>query len=88
MVSANRIGHGTRLREDGDLLNYVNDHRIPLEMCVTSNLQTKAVDSIEKHPVKFYFDLGIRVTINTDNRLIKEVLYRDLKERLERGDFG
>ncbi|MCQ2375186.1 MAG: adenosine deaminase [Salinivirgaceae bacterium] len=70
LISANRIGHGTRLREDGDLLNYVNDHRIPLEMCVTSNLQTKAVDSIEKHPVKFYFDLGLRVTINTDNRLV------------------
>jgi adenosine deaminase len=76
-VSANRIGHGTRLREDGDLLNYVNDHRIPLEMCITSNLQTKAVDSIEKHPVKFYFDIGIRVTINTDNRLISNTTLTD-----------
>ncbi len=76
-ISANRIGHGTRLREDGDLLNYVNDHRIPLEMCITSNLQTKAVQSIEDHPFKFYFDLGIRVTLNTDNRLISKVNLTD-----------
>lgn len=69
-INANRIGHGTRLREDGDLLNYVNDHRIPLEMCITSNVQTKAVDSYAHHPIKFYFDYGIRVTLNTDNRLI------------------
>jgi adenosine deaminase len=76
-VSANRIGHGTRLREDGDLLNYVNDHRIPLEMCITSNVQTKAVQTIEDHPLKFYFDLGLRVTLNTDNRLISDANLTD-----------
>lgn len=69
-VRANRIGHGTRLRENGDLLNYVNDHRIPLEMCITSNVQTKAVETYVKHPLKFYFDYGLRVTVNTDNRLV------------------
>lgn len=74
---ANRIGHGTRLRENGDLLNYVNDHRIPLEMCIKSNIQTKAVDSYDHHPVKFYFDYGIRVTINTDNRLISKTTLTD-----------
>jgi len=67
---AHRIGHGTRLKEDGDLLNYVNDHRIPLEICLTSNIQTKAAVSYEKHPLKFYYDYGLRVTINTDNRMI------------------
>lgn len=76
-ISANRIGHGTRLREDGDLLNYVNDHRIPLEMCITSNVQTKAVSSFAHHPIKFYFDYGIRVTLNTDNRLISNVTLTD-----------
>lgn len=69
---AHRIGHGTRLREDGDLLNYVNDHRIPLEICLSSNVQTKAVKSYESHPLKFYYQLGLRVTINTDNRLITD----------------
>jgi adenosine deaminase len=69
---AHRIGHGTRLKEDGDLLNYVNDHRIPLEICLTSNIQTKAAPSFKKHPLKFYYDYGLRVTINTDNRLISD----------------
>jgi adenosine deaminase len=71
-LGAHRIGHGTRLREDGDLLNYVNDHRIPLEACLSSNVQTGAVPSLEAHPLKFYFDYGLRVTINTDNRLITD----------------
>src|SRR5260370_25486877 len=71
-LGAHRIGHGTRLREDGDLLNYVNDHRIPLEVCLSSNVQTGAVPSLASHPLKFYFDYGLRVTINTDNRLITD----------------
>ena len=71
-LGAHRIGHGVRLREDGDLLNYVNDHRIPVEACLSSNLQTGAVDSLESHPLRFYFDYGLRVTINTDNRLITD----------------
>lgn len=67
---AHRIGHGTRTREDGDLLNYINDHRIPLEMCITSNVQTGSVSSFELHPIKTYYELGLRVTINTDNLLV------------------
>ena len=69
---AHRIGHGTRLVENGDLLNYVNDHRIPLEVCPSSNLQTRAAASWETHPVDFYVDYGLRVTINTDNRLMSD----------------
>lgn len=71
-LGAHRIGHGTRLREDGDLLNYINDHRIPLEVCLLSNVQTRAVPDLASHPLKFYFDYGLRVTINTDNRLITD----------------
>lgn len=67
---AHRIGHGTRLIEDGDLLNYVNDHRIPIEICLSSNLHTKAVKSFAAHPLPLFYDLGLRVTLNTDNRLI------------------
>ena len=69
---AHRIGHGTRLIEDGDLLNYVNDHRVPLEVCPSSNIQTKAAATWEAHPVDFFVDYGLRVTINTDNRLITD----------------
>jgi adenosine deaminase len=67
---AHRIGHGVRLKEDGDLLNYINDHRIALEICMTSNIHTGSVKNYESHPFKFYYDYGLRVTLNTDNRLI------------------
>ncbi len=76
-LGAHRIGHGVRLREDGDLLNYVNDHRIPLECCPSSNVQTRAVGEMKEHPLKFYFDYGLRVTINTDNRLITDTTVTD-----------
>ena len=69
---AHRIGHGTRLKEDMDLLNYVKDHRIPLEVCLTSNIQIKAIPSFEEHPFKYYYDKGLRVTINTDNRTLAD----------------
>jgi adenosine deaminase len=69
---AHRIGHGCRLREDGDLLHYITDHRIPLEVCPSSNVQTGAVASVATHPLKLYHDLGVRVTVNTDNRLITD----------------
>ena len=67
---AHRIGHGTRLKEDADLLNYVNDHRIPLEICLSSNMHTKVIPHLRQHPLRTYHDLGLRVTINTDNRLM------------------
>ena len=72
VCGAHRIGHGCRLREDGDLLHYINDHRIPLECCPSSNVQTGAVRDIGRHPMKLYYDLGLRVTINTDNRLVTD----------------
>jgi|TARA_B110000495_G_C23033140_1_gene615970 adenosine deaminase len=70
VCGAHRIGHGTRVHEDKDLLNYINNHRIPLEICLTSNIHTKAVSSISKHPFKHYMNEKVRVTLNTDNRLI------------------
>jgi adenosine deaminase len=67
---AHRIGHGTRLREDTDLMRYVNDHRIPLEVCLSSNVQTRGVKNVQAHPFGEYFRKGLRVTLNTDSRLI------------------
>jgi adenosine deaminase len=72
VCGAHRIGHGCRLREDGDLLHYINDHRIPLECCPSSNVQTGAVKDLSRHPLRLYYDLGLRVTINTDNRLVTD----------------
>ncbi|HTN82954.1 MAG TPA: adenosine deaminase, partial [Sorangium sp.] len=67
VCGAHRIGHGCRLREDGGLLHYINDHRIPLECCPSSNVQTGAVRDLASHPLKLYQSLGLRVTVNTDN---------------------
>jgi adenosine deaminase len=86
LCGAHRIGHGVRLIEDGDLLNYVNDHRIPLECCPSSNVQTKAVRKMQDHPIRLFYDLGLRVTVNTDNRMVTRttvseeflVLHREL----------
>jgi adenosine deaminase len=74
---AHRIGHGTHLFEDRDLLDYLNDHRIPLEICLLSNVQTGAVPSLAAHPLRLYFDQGLRVTINTDSRLISQTTITD-----------
>jgi adenosine deaminase len=67
---AHRIGHGTRLFEDPDLMRFVNDVRVPIEICLTSNVQTHAVESFEAHPLRAYYDYGLVLSLNTDNRLM------------------
>ncbi len=79
---AHRIGHATHLREDiilddegmvvgfGDLAQYILDKRIPLEICLLSNLHTGAVKSLEEHPFGILFNERFRVTLNTDDRLM------------------
>ncbi len=74
---ARRIGHGTRLGEDPDLLAYVRDFRIPLEVCPTSNVQTGATRAISTHPIRPYYDRGLVVTVSTDNRLMSGVTLTD-----------
>ncbi|MBX9929734.1 MAG: adenosine deaminase, partial [Gemmatimonadaceae bacterium] len=49
---AHRIGHGTKLIDDPSLMQYVNDRRIAVECCLTSNVQTHAVDAVESHPLR------------------------------------
>ena len=71
--NASRIGHGVRSEEQPALLDYIRDSGITLEMCPTSNEQTHAVRSYAAHPLKRYLDSGVRVTINTDSRLISGV---------------
>jgi adenosine deaminase len=67
---ASRIGHGTRLGEDSELLEHVVEHHIPLEMCLTSNLHTHTVASLADHPFRRYLSRGAVVTLNTDGRLV------------------
>jgi len=83
---AHRIGHATRLIEDialdshdstkivkmGYLAQYVLDKRIPLEICLSSNVHTGAAESIDKHPFGIYYRYSFRVTLNTDDRLMSD----------------
>jgi len=66
---AHRIGHGISLRKDPELMQYFADHRIPLEVCPSSNVHTEAVPSLEAHPIETFVHSNIPVTVNTDNRL-------------------
>jgi adenosine deaminase len=70
ICGVHRIGHGTRLYEDPALEGHLREHRIPLEVCLTSNLHTGAVASLEEHPVRRYLQAGLVVTLNTDSRLV------------------
>jgi adenosine deaminase len=85
---AHRIGHGTRLVEDmvvhdgrvlslGPLAQYVLDHRVPLEVCLSSNVHTGATPSLEQHPFPRFWEKGFRVTLNTDNRLMSRTTMTD-----------
>jgi adenosine deaminase len=78
-----RLGHGTRLLDDvsygedgevilGSLARHVLDHRIPLEMCLSSNVHTGACESLEKHPFGLFYEMGFRVSLNTDDRLMSD----------------
>ena len=83
---ARRIGHGCGAAASEDCMKLLEREHVVLEMCPTSNLQTKAVASIEEHPIRAFFDRGIRVTVNTDNMTVSNTTlgeeYELLKERL------
>jgi len=74
---AARIGHGTRLGEDTVLLDEVIQRRIPLEMCLSSNVHTHTVTQVAEHPFKRYLQKGVVVTLNTDGRLTDGVTLTD-----------
>jgi adenosine deaminase len=74
---AQRIAHGTRLGEDPALLADVIERRIPLDMCITSNVHTRAVASVAAHPLRRYLEQGAVVTLNTDGRLVDGVTLTD-----------
>lgn len=67
---AHRIGHATRLLEDPALVEEVHERGIALELCLTSNVQTRATDRYETHPLKQFLARGMNVCLNTDNRLM------------------
>lgn len=94
-----RLGHGVRITDDifdsdteprlGLVANYVRDKRIPLELCPSSNVQTGAVPSIDKHPFDLLARLRFRVTVNTDNRLMSDTdMSREMLKLVETFGYG
>lgn len=83
---AARIGHGVRANEDEKVLGLLRESQIPMEMCPTSNVQTKAVSSFLEHPILRYLRSGLKVTVNTDNMTVSDTTiereYRRLKTEL------
>ncbi len=66
-IGAERIGHGIRSIEDPVLVRHLADHRIPLEISITSNVRTGVVGSLGAHPVRKLYDAGVPITLNTDD---------------------
>ena len=68
-----RIGHGVRSAEDEELLDYLKEHKIHLEVCPTSNVQTNVFDTIADHSINALYEKGISLSVNTDTRTISNV---------------
>jgi aminodeoxyfutalosine deaminase len=86
-IGAERIGHGIRAADDPELMRRLREEGIPLEISITSNVRTGAVDSLAAHPVRRLFDAGVPITLNTDDPGIFE---SDLGQEYElaRTQFG
>lgn len=88
-IGAERIGHGIRAADDPALLKHLRDHRIPLEVCISSNVATGAVSSLEEHPIRKLYDAGVMITINTDDPAIfGTTLAREFEIARERFGFS
>jgi aminodeoxyfutalosine deaminase len=86
-IGAERIGHGIRAVDDVDLMRQLREEQIPLEICITSNVRTGAVASLDAHPIRRLFDAGVPITINTDDPAVFETDL-GLEFLLARNTFG
>jgi adenosine deaminase len=82
-----RIGHGVTLKDDAELQHIIADRRIPVEICLTSNLLTKAVSQLSEHPLRKFFDAGVLTVLCTDNPLMCNVSLSD-EYFLAQNNFG
>ncbi|MDN9636194.1 adenosine deaminase [Clostridioides difficile] len=73
ILNADRIGHGVKIKDHKKAYNLVKDKKILLELCPTSNVQTKTVDSYEAHPFYTFYKDNLHVSINTDNRTVSDI---------------
>lgn len=72
-LGASRIGHGVKAIEDAQLMDYLRDKRIGIESCLTSNIQTSTITSLDVHPLKRFLDHGILASINTDDPAVQGI---------------
>lgn len=92
-LRVDRIGHATRALEDPALVRHLAEKRIPLELCPLSNLRTGVVTSVADHPLRRYFDMGIPVSLNTDdplffgNTLVDEMVAAQQLHRFTRDEI-
>ena len=82
-LGASRIGHGVRAIEAPSLVEELARRQVPLELCPTSNLQTRAVASLTDYPVREYLRRGLRATLNTDNMTVSRTTLREEYEKLD-----
>jgi len=66
-LQADRIGHGLHAMDDPELVRYLADQQIPVEICISSNVLSGCCWALEEHPVRKLFDAGVLVTLNTDD---------------------
>ena len=72
-MGAVRLGHGVRAQEDSDVVAMIRENGIQLDTAPTSNAQTKAVRRLEEHPLKRFYEQGIKITISTDSRTVSNI---------------
>ena len=82
LLKADRIGHGVAISEHAEAFKSVLNHDVTLECCPTSNIQTKAVSTMEQHPIDMFRNKGVKVTVNTDNRTVSDVTMTQEYEKL------
>ncbi|OAT20540.1 adenosine deaminase [Proteus myxofaciens] len=72
-LGASRIGHGVKAIEDPRLMDYLAEHQIGIESCLTSNIQTSTINSLAEHPLKTFLDHGIIASLNTDDPAVEGI---------------
>ena len=82
-----RIGHGIRSVFDSETVERIVLNKIPLEVCITSNVQTKATVNLKMHPVRKLYDKGVIITVNSDNMTVSDTdVFKEL--RIAKNQFG
>ena len=77
LLHAERIGHGVFAYKNPEIVQFLINNNVPLEVCVTSNYNTEAIEQLKFHPIKSYLEKGIKVTVNTDNETVSNVTLND-----------